>query len=355
MQDFSEVYVVDCGKKQATVYTTGKENPREIISQIKNSNHEQKKVFGKTKNVIAMSHNDLLDFPFKEGSIVIAENAHLGVPRTEKSVAQVFEADVLLHFYNCLQQRGVTLRLFPEMQSKKVRYLTGFYHKKDDYKNDYNDPVALYCYISIKPKVFSVLKRPQKTFDLDVLQQDAYKIKEQLNIQLNRARPDYDDDLTAMIKDNKEEISSKLSDTTKEAFGFDNVYKDKYKGNPKGSVNPNKIKMCQIYSIASIIFDSNCNLRLRKNKMIGWGFARRYLISQSAFHMRGGVARSNIYHHGASNYIKDKLCGGDKNKKKKMELYSTLDSRDQEFTFHRNNYSKSCRELFRVLKEVLVK
>ena len=58
------------------------------------------------------------------GSVVIVENAHLGVPRV-KSKAQYFIESDLLNFYADLEKNGLILKLFPEKQTGKAQTYSG--------------------------------------------------------------------------------------------------------------------------------------------------------------------------------------------------------------------------------------
>ena len=57
------------------------------------------------------------------------------------------------------------------------------------------------------------------------------------------------------------------------------------------------------------MIDYRGNLRLRPNtnQIAGVGFFRKRLLRLHPYHKKGGVARSNINHHGVKHYVKNHL------------------------------------------------
>ena len=91
-------HVLDCGNTNSTIYYV-KEDRVEVIS-----------------------HADVLNLPNKlpRGSQMVVENAHMGVPRTEKSLSQPFYADQLLEFYESVKNNGQKLWLFPQRSTPRA-------------------------------------------------------------------------------------------------------------------------------------------------------------------------------------------------------------------------------------------
>ena len=116
MQEFANIFVIDCGKNTATIYDAQKDESKQI------------------------THAEVLNKPFElpKGSLIISENAHLGVPRTKKSRSQPFTAELLLEFYsNCLNN-NITLKLFPQKTTPNACSYSGLE------KSDLNDPKSIY-------------------------------------------------------------------------------------------------------------------------------------------------------------------------------------------------------------------
>ena len=92
MNDINEnnLMIVDCGRNTSTFY-----DGREVV-EISHDN----------------LFNKILSCP--EGTYVIAEEAHLGVPRKRLSLSQVWYANQLKDLYAQCEDRGIFLRFFPQ-------------------------------------------------------------------------------------------------------------------------------------------------------------------------------------------------------------------------------------------------
>jgi len=178
------------------------------------------------------------------------------------------------------------------------------------------------------------------------------------------------------MKDNIEEISSRLSPTAREAF---------LKYYKKGDVNINATfkSPAQLYSILAslrgkittddetgdIYISNELNTRkVKKGSLIteelpSWKFAKKHIFNFSPFHQRGGVARSNLMYHGAKNYIirKAKEDGYDlKAKVKSLDGGERVKGRgnftkqeDDSYLTHRKAYMESIKETFNLFKSML--
>ena len=77
---------------------------------------------GSTQTTINMSPEDFHSLQWvSEGDTLIAENAHLGCPRTDLSLAQVYTAEELTDFYARASRKGCTIKLFPGHLTPKAR------------------------------------------------------------------------------------------------------------------------------------------------------------------------------------------------------------------------------------------
>ena len=72
----------------------------------------------------------------------------------------------------------------------------------------------------------------------------------------------------------------------------------------------------------------------------------------SAFHFKGGVVRSNLYHHGTKNYINKVFsqneCSIKGNQRSQMDK-----NQDNLFLKHRKIYNKAIIEVFQIAKKIL--
>ena len=68
----------------------------------------------------------------------------------------------------------------------------------------------------------------------------------------------------------------------------------------------NEVSMTQLYSILATLRDYDGILRTKldgSNERPGWKYIMRFILCMSPFHFKGGIARSNLYYHGARNWI----------------------------------------------------
>ena len=105
-----------------------------------------------------------------------------------------------------------------------------------------------------------------------------------------------------------------------------------------------------------------------KQELAGWKFVKRYAIRMSPFHLKGGVARSNLYYHGLRNWVAKK-CAEELGmttkafKAKKRGGYTDSDTgkyvepmtheEEQTYLKYRRQYCKAVKLLFIKCKEVI--
>lgn len=356
------IYVLDCGANTSTVFDSAKEIPDNV------------KDFKKIVDVI--SHSDVLDLHnvLEPNSTLVCEYAHLGCPRQEKSLSQPFTAEELLTFYYNLEEKNITLKLFPQQSTPRALAYSGFP------KSDINDPIAIYKFLKTFPK--TSLMKPKKTFEPSSRTAAGWEIKDNINHTLNIARRydylDESDENNKLIESLMTEMQSTLSETTKEIFGinkgkYTNNRKDKIedgevvkKGWKKGDVCWSNLRKTQLYSVLAVFQDHDGDLRTLNGKLLSWKFAKRHIFCFTPFHFRGGVARSNLVHHGQKNFIikkgkeaglnlKNKNRGGHFNKKKDAIKRGTrfTAKEDAFFVEQRKVYQDAVRELYRFFENKL--
>lgn len=336
-------YVLDCGKNHSTLFDS------------------------ESKQVKTISHEEVLELykTLEPNSILICEYAHLGCERKTLSLSQPFTAEELLTLYENLKENNITLKLFPQQSTPRACSYSGL-EKKDE-----NDPVSIYNLIQDFPQIS--MMNPPKDFNPSDKVQDGWDLKKAINNTLNVARrfkyKSDEDSNTSDIKFYINKMIEELSDETKDAFCIseDCLYKQSTKNNEKGELRMDGISKVQIYSILACLQDEAGKLRKRKNgKFISWNFAKRHLICMTPFHRRGGVARSNLYHHGMKNYIirkgnengfdlTGKCRGGYADKKTKMVKEGTRFTKEQDefVTKQRRIYCNAIREVFQFYKKYL--
>ena len=295
-----KLVIVDCGRNESTMLVKG-----EIFY------HSHANLF-----------NEILKLP--RGTRVVSEEAHLGTARRPLSLAQPFTADELIEFYKACAKRDIELRWFPQQSTYNAQVYYRTKHKltpEQFPKSDENDPKAIYEYLI--DHVRTSLSKPRKSFEVNPVREEANQIKQELNCDLGQARSTDEpkdkynlpnDQCRKFINEKAALLFDRLSPTAKRIFGFENwsdknkewescVYK---KGKTKGQLNINKLKMSQLYSVVTLLvkFDGSLRVRPSTGSLPGWKYAKRYLLSMTPFHWKGGTARSNIYHHGIKNYHK---------------------------------------------------
>jgi hypothetical protein len=332
----SELIIVDCGKNTSTMLRNGK--------------------------IIVFHHNKLLNFisNLPSGTKVVSEESHLGTPRKSLSRSQPYTEDELLPFYRECKNNGIALRFFPQKSTFRARQ---YYRSQNNLteeefpKSDDNDPKALHKLLTDFPEIS--LSLPKESF-IDPNRESSYVFKKNLNEQLNYARSDkykskYDD-CSSWIENNIEEIISNLSDTTKKIFKLTDEFRRKVGAN-KGKINLNSIKMPQIYSVVATLVDYDGHYRVREHTQSqpGWKWVKRYILSMSPFHYMGGVARSNLYHHGLKNYVKQERKSNNLPPTEAGGRGSFTKDEDKFFLRCRQEYHNAIREIFQVCKKITEK
>lgn len=287
------------------------------------------------------------------GTILVAENAHLGCVRTEKSLAQVYTANVLQDFYRRAYSLGIDLRLFAHSQTPKARAQTGFFEK-----NDEADAKAIYVYLLQEPSVLHSLKRPPRAFTVERWREAGWSYKDTTNGMLNVARRfDYaieGDQITAFVLNNLERFAAALPDDAKEIFGLRHRKKD---GSFYKTGSTNGPQLSKLYTLAAFLLNDDGSLRYRPdtNKPPGISWLMRTQIAPTPYHHRGGIARSNIMWHGFRNYAISKMNTRKASAAGKvLSHYDFSPEQNQEFRQLRKNYMQAQRAMLKTMKSMLV-
>lgn len=209
------------------------------------------------------------------GTLVVCEAAHLGVPQTELSLAQPYKADDLLDLYSCLRSSGVTLRLAPHAHTGKRMRLWVAHHFPDIVsgaeKSDAADAIALAIYVDRCNEI--ALANPYRSFGNAARREFGRKVRQLSNSILNAERTDeYGGNFYPVVVDLARQVW-RLGSTPDLKF---------------------------VLSIAStVVWESAGRLQLftHRGQVPGRRFWLRNVLRMSAWHHRGGIARSNLMWH----------------------------------------------------------
>lgn len=304
-------------------------------------------------NVSNVSKNEFKNLNFlRNAKYLIVEYAHLQVARTKASLAQVYTAEELLDIYARAEKNGVQILLFPQHVASTYRVADGMGLEKK-WGEDYLDAIALHKWVKQHP---TEMMAPRKEFDNSTPARKAiYEFRDETNQILNWARSrDYctvsDDDWQFAGK--RDGVKALLGDADFAAFGSND---DRF--NQVCYLTPNKeiasaikgMSMTQMYTIASMFVRPDYKARIRGDtgEMPGMRWLLRNQIGTTAFHFRGGIARSNIYHHGVKNFCVVKNALNENIKLGQLNSDQWLDCRQK-----RRQYMKAVKFLLAHLRNV---
>jgi hypothetical protein len=333
--------VLDCGKNTSTMYDSN------------------------TDTCLTVPHSVLLELPERldSGSLVVCEYAHLGTPRTKSSRSQPFTADQLLELYSRFEEHDIELRLFPQQSTPRACTYSGLA------KSDENDPKSIYIFLRDHEHLISTLMKPPKSFGNSPFKDEANEYKKLTNALINCARRDdnpyTEDGCSKFIIENFDLFYNNLSEKAKDIFQFQK-YKTNGKSWRKGDPQLSKLKMPQVYAVVCTLKDDEGNTRIRPHtgEIAGWHYTKRHIFCMTPNHLKGGVARSNLYYHGIMPYVnrKGKENGFDFQRKVQRAGYEKpvvirrgdmTPEEDAFFVARRKEYCDAIRELWQLTKKII--
>lgn len=350
--DMSKTIVLDCGKNYAAYYNPADDSTGRI------------------------THEELLDihnrFNLDSEWTIVGEYSHFGCERGDFSLSQPFVREQLLSWYNELSLRGIKLLLFPQKSTPRACSYSGLS------KDDENDCRSIHKLLSDFPDIS--LMNPPTNFDPSDIRTEYWEWKDLSNKILNIARWDKynlarvenSDLVSDWIVDHIQEIYDNLSEEARDCFKF-KFHKTTGKMLLHTKSNWH-FAMPQMYTILSTMMyhhpvTKEITYRLRKstgNFPSNYHF-KRYIICMSPYHLRGGVPRSNIYHHGMKNWIIKKAAEAGLNLKRTINMDDDDEKKttirrgnftaEEEafFVEHRAIYCKAVMELYSLMKNMLQK
>ena len=400
-----KLIVLDCGKRESTSY--------DYKNQYKTISHEDV-----LKLPYTLNKGDTLVSEYSHMAVPRTKKS-LAQPFSKKQLLDFYKAceenGVRLLLFP--QKSTPNALFFSQQEIARVRGLKKQEaYAREDLKHDITDPMAIYNYIQAKQNLS--LMKPPSSFEPSDLRKEGWRRKKECTILCNQARADgngknpYTDNNSNWIRTHALEISKRLSDNAKSCFGLE-VYIPGLSDARKKQIeqelgidanNLEQLKLaCQqgeisklsglgkkteqnfldsiekpsfhpkaletphaIYAILSTLrgkvlnddgdLSSELYLRESTGELPGWGFIKQYVLGFSPFHLKGGTARSNIYHHSLKSWVRSQaekegsfLFEGKKAKSKGK--FSTKE--EQSFLKYRRIYSKSCKELFIAIKTIL--
>lgn len=265
---------------------------------------------------------------------IVVESAHLETHREKKSLAQPLTREQFETFMNNAKALGVVVRSAPEQLTPKVRTL--YPPTQEKTKKNGQDRLDCEAWISYLQQTEAVdrscLARPKKISQQEL--NAIHKFKDKTNLVLNWVRC-FDTDTADRYIFEPETVSGMeiQKDYAAELIRSAGLHETK-NGDYYSflSVNPHlaKLKCCanfqllpvlrykQVYTLAVMIVDPWTGQERTRNDTgqappIKWLF--RHICGFTPRHQRGGVARSNLMHHGLLHYKTQNLKNGRSRKK----------------------------------------
>jgi len=300
-----------------------------------------------TNIITILSRQDVLELPFTlpTGSYVVGENSHFGVARSPKSRSQYYFDYELGPLYRNFLSKDILFKLLPEKLTPRANARNEI-AKDTGKQGDIND-VKGWCKLLTKHPTIC-LKTPNLFIEskpISPLVAEGWMYRKETGWILNGCRShteayaNADDMILQYLNDIIDDLWHEFSDKTKFMLGWplklehrnrvnskENEYGEKgwlcgrankEKNLKKGDiVLKNVPNMKALYTLASMFLDSTLNddgniiLRTRKDnpycadQQPGIDFLMTHVVANTAFHLKGGVARSNIYFWWMRNRIK---------------------------------------------------
>lgn len=284
------------------------------------------------------------------GSLLICESAHLGTPRTAFSLAQVYTEAELLDLYAALAAKGCELRLFPQGITAKARALAGV-----DGKSDEADLRAIAYYVQAFPQ--ASLRKPPKSFAVERRVDAGWSFKKENDGILNVARRyNYalDGDFVAsFVNDNIDELASRLSDNAKQFMHLSDDYRSKTKGKTWKQSKP---RMSRLYTLTALFLHPKGYARKRPDtgSLPGINWLKRYVLHFSPFHLKGGIARSNLKWHGFRNEAMNAMGTRKAGPNGKVLSHYNFDEEQQEqFRSCRKDFMNGITETMQTIRDLV--
>ena len=254
-----------------------------------------------------------------EGDTLVIEDAHLRESH-RFTMAQPFNFSQLTQLKENAEEKGITLRLFPQKSTPKARKLAGLGEKD---KTDEADTKAIANFLIKDRSAFYTLKEfvPTRLTDYQEKNNSVFSYIQKCNEDINEAKTQgygfkkdspYKDAVSKWIEKYLTRIVSELGD--EELVSALGIKKHKKKGYIVDKEN-------RIYTLVHSILRPNGELRVRPDLGLvpNWKYIKAHYLGCKPYHMKQGVAASNYKHwmrRAVSDYAHpDKLRDKDDDKK----------------------------------------
>ena len=227
-----------------------------------------------------------LDFA-AAGDVVVIENAHMQPKK--KSLAQVFEHHELVQIKETAMQKDVSIRLWFHSQTPKWRAIL----KMGD-KSDAVDAETIACIVEHRGIENLQYFNPTESYAPRI--EWAHRQVDDMNETLNIARFDYlADTVPCVHMYNKKGRYGSLHHGWRKRGEHAPINRD------VSEWFYGEESFRQGISLWSSLVDYDGNPRMYEGKQPGIKFVMNELLRMKPNHFRGGVARSNLMHHGFRN------------------------------------------------------
>lgn len=242
-------------------------------------------------------------------TLVVCESAHLGVPQTNLSLSQPFNAKDLLSLYANLRAREITLKLAPHAHTGKRMRLWVAHHypqlMQDAKKSDAADAMTLAVYVYRCNEIS--LADPYKTFARSSRRQFGRKVTRLSNAVLNAER----------TSNYRGEFFPQLIKLARKVRQIDSFPSLKF-----------------VVTVAStLLYEEHGQLLVLQHRghHPGRWFWMRDVLRMSPWHHRGGTARSNLMWHTFRPYLQKKAKRSGVNVKagNKYKKFAIFDARQK--------------------------
>ena len=217
------------------------------------------------------------------GTLVVCEWAHLAVPQTSRSLAQPFKSEQLLDLYRELRRRRVTLKLAPHAHtgarmrlwvSDRYPALIG-----NAEKTDAADALMVAVFVNECNEI--ALANPPLGFGVSLRRQYGRRVTDRSNVVLDAERTDeYRGTYFPLLMNLARKANRKA-----------------------GGGKRNRGLCASIVSTLACEQDGQLYLFTHRGQIPGRWFWMRDVLRMSAWHHKGGVARSNLMWHRLKPYV----------------------------------------------------
>ena len=234
----------------------------------------------------------------KRGDTLVVECAHLREAH-RFTLAQPFDYNHLEELKKNADEKGVTIRLFPQKSTPKARKLAGV-DADSKTKTDEIDTRAIAEFLLKDQNAFDALKEflPKKLDSFKDEISSTVEYIQECNADINPAKSseygfgkiDYDDEVSKWIKKYALRLVEYLDGDMEliHAIGL--------KFDKKGNIKVDTAN--RIYTLVHSILRPNGELRVRPDvgKVPNWKFIKAHYLGCKPYHMNQGVAASNYKH-----------------------------------------------------------